>query len=104
MTRTNAAIGLSRNDSAEGIPVFIELIRGAKDWDLDPNQVKTEEGKSTYFERMLILINSMKALSQVHEKLSADQKQTLTQLLEILSDQTQDAVLKSQILELKQTL
>ncbi|MBT5018116.1 MAG: hypothetical protein HON04_05175 [Planctomicrobium sp.] len=104
MTRTNAAIGLSRNDSAEGIPVFIELIRGAKDWDLDPNQVKTEEGKSTYFERMLILINSMKALSQVHEKLSADQKQTLTQLLEILSDETQDAVLKSQILELKQTL
>lgn len=104
MTQTNAAIGLSRNGSDEGIPVFFEMLETAQEWDLDPTQVQTEEQESEYFERMLILVNSLKALDEVQSKMSTEQKTELVSLLDKLAEQSKDAVLRSQILEIKQTL
>lgn len=104
MTQTNAAIGLSRNGSTEGITVFFEMIESAQEWALDPTLVKTEEQESEYFERMLILVNSIKALDEVVDQMSSDQKQQLAALLETLSKHAKDAVLRSQILEIQQKL
>ena len=53
---------------------------------------------------MLLLTNSLKALLELRENLNSEQVNELTQRLNSLSEQTKDAVLKSQIIELKQAL
>ncbi len=104
MTRMNAAIGLSRNGSVEGVEVFFDLLKEGANWNLDPKQVKTEEQESEYFERVLMLINSIKALEELEGQLTADQKNELLKHLDPLSDTVKDTLLKSQIIELKAAL
>jgi len=82
MTRVNAAVGLARNDSAEGADIFFDLLKeGAEDWKLNPTTVTTQAEESEYFERMLMLVNSMKALDMLKAQLDASQKQQLEKLL-----------------------
>lgn len=104
MARINAAVGLTRNGSTAGVRVFFDLLKEAEGWQLDPTQVKTEEQEAEYFEKMLLLTNSLKALLELRENLNSEQVNELTQRLNSLSEQTKDAVLKSQIIELKQAL
>lgn len=104
MTRLNAAIGLTRQGSEDGIPVLLQLVEQGTDWQLDPTAVKTQEQESEYFERMLMLLNSLKALSDLQNQLTAEQNVELSRQLESLAQGTRDMVLKSQALELKQAL
>lgn len=105
MTRVNAAVGLARNDSAEGVDIFFDLLKeGAEDWKLNPTTVTTQEEESEYFERMLMLVNSMKAIDTLKAQLDSSQKQRLVKLLNQLLKSTKDIPLKSQILELRESL
>lgn len=104
MTRANAAIGLTRNDSKDGIDVFFDVLATANDWDLDPTHVKTEEQEGIYFERMLLLVNSLKGVEQLREEMTPDQIEVLSNLLKRLNEHAKDVVLKSQILEMQQQL
>lgn len=104
MTQVNAAIGLARNDSSAGVPVFFALLKEAEQWELDPSQVQTEEQGSVYFERMLMLTNAVKALTELEDQLDQKQKENLSQQLQRLAQSKKDAVFKSQVLELKEIL
>jgi len=104
MVRANAAIGLARNNRMEGLPVFHELLQEAVEWKLNPSEVKTPEEEATYFERMLMLLNSIKALTQLHPELSADERASIVKELDAVTQSTRDAVLRTDALTLIHTL
>lgn len=104
MTRVNAAIALTRNDSLAGIEVFFGLLKQGQTWKLNPTEVTTEDQESEYFERMLMLVNGLKGLNEMKSQFDANQKQMLVTLLEELAASTEDVVLKSQIFDLKSEL
>jgi len=100
MVRANAAIGLARNGKTNGLPVFHELFQEAADWKLNPSMVTTSEQEATYFERMLMLLNSIKAVSQLQPQLSAAEQATFADEMQIVSTSTRDAVLRTDAMEL----
>ncbi|WP_437227226.1 HEAT repeat domain-containing protein [Planctomicrobium sp. SH661] len=104
MVRVNAAIGLARNGKLNGLPVFHELLREAAEWKLDPSQVKSPEQESTYFERMLMVLNTIKAVTQLLPQLSPEEKATFTKELKAISESTRDAVLRTDSLTLQHQL
>lgn len=104
MVRANAAIGLARNGKLNGLPVFHELLQEAIRWKLDPSAVSTPEQEATYFERMLMLLNAIKAISQLQPQLLLPERTAFEQELQAVSDSTRDAVLRTDALELKHKL
>lgn len=100
MVRLNAAIGLTRNGNLKGEPVFAELVNEAIQWKLDPAQVRTVEEEARYFERMLMITNVLKAISELQPQLTAESKAAYEQKIELLSNSTHDAVLRTQAREL----
>lgn len=72
--RLNAAIGLARSQSLEGLDVLKEVLRAS----IDPGK----QGSAEEYEGFLKLKNSLQALQLLVTKLSADQKAELTKLLE----------------------
>lgn len=104
MVQVNAAIGLARNDRTEGLVIFHELFRESLRWKLNPGEVKTQEEESAYFERMLMLLNSVKAISRLAPKLSLQERTTFIRELNEMVSSTRDAVLKTDALELIQKL
>jgi len=95
MTRLNAAIAFARNDSLEGINVFRSLIRDATQWKLDPTKVKTKPDEEEYFERVLMLKNSMKALEQLESKFDGETATALSKELNAFIESTNDAPLRT---------
>lgn len=104
MVRVNAAIGLARNNRADGLPVFHELFQEAVQWKLNPGEVSTPEQEATYFERMLMLLNAVKAISQLEPKISAEERAVLLKEVQGVSESTRDAVLRTESMELIQKL
>jgi len=100
MVRANAAIGFARNGKANGLPVFHELFQEAADWKLNPSTVTTTEQEAIYFERMLMLLNSIKAVSQLQPQLSAAEQAALAAEIQEVSTSTRDAVLRTEAMEL----
>lgn len=99
-TRVNAAIGFARNGSLQGMPVFEEVLKEAPEWKLDPSTVQTQPDEEQYFERMLMLINSLKAIERVSDQLSDEQSAELAGQLQTLADSTKDNVLRTEALKL----
>lgn len=104
MVRLNAAIGLARNGNVSGEPVFDELLNESIQWKLDPSQVRTQEEEARYFERMLMITNALKAIGELRPHLTAEAQSAYAQKVELLSQSTNDAVLRAQSLELVQQL
>ena len=100
MTRVNAAISFARSDSLSGIQVFEELLTEAVNWSLDPTQVHTEEEESEYFEKMLMLVNSIKALDQLQPQFDSETRQRISQLLGDVTDSSRDPVLRTEAKQL----
>ncbi|MEZ5944631.1 MAG: HEAT repeat domain-containing protein [Planctomycetaceae bacterium] len=101
ITQVNAAVALARNDSLDGFSVFEDVLSDAVDWKLDPAQVEGEDQQNAYFERGLMLDNSVRALAQLAPKLSDEQKASLVKALDAAIASTKDNTLTSSMKDLK---
>lgn len=99
MTRLNAAIAFARNDNPLAWPVLRDILHDAAGWKLDPSAVASEEQRTEYFERMLMITNAVKALAAISPRLTQTQRTELRTGLEQLRDSTSDAVLRTAVLE-----
>lgn len=91
MTRTNAAIGLARNGSTQGLPVFEEVFADMAARPLDPAAVDTEPEAQEYFERKLAFTNCVRAVEQLDAGLTADQRRRAAASLTAIAGATRDA-------------
>jgi hypothetical protein len=99
MVRVNAAIAFARNSKTAGIPVFHALLQEAADWKLDPSAVATPEEEASYFERTLMVLNAIKAISQLKPDLSETDRARFAEQLDAVSHSTKDAVLRTDALK-----
>lgn len=90
MTRANAAIGLARQKSIAGMPVFEQVFAEAVARPLIPDNVNSEAKGQEYFERSLLLKNSLHAVDLLQPEFSADQRNKLSKLLTQVADATAD--------------
>lgn len=104
MVQVNAAIGFARNNQVQGVPVFRELLAEAIAWKLDPTSVSTPEEEARYFERMLMLLNAIKALSQLEPVLTVEERSAFARQLDAVANGTRDAVLRTDALKVKHEL
>lgn len=104
MTRANAAIGLARQDSQAGLPIFEDVFADAIARPIDPSDVTNEEQGNDYFERTLLLKNSLRAVELLGPQLSGEQRKRLVKLLEQVADATRDVELRTRSRELSLVL
>lgn len=90
MTRANAAIGLTRQSSAAGLPVFEQVFADAVARPLVPDKVNSEAEGQEYFERSLLLKNSLHAVELLQTQLRPDRRSKLSTLLAQVADATAD--------------
>ncbi|MDZ4685566.1 MAG: HEAT repeat domain-containing protein [Planctomycetaceae bacterium] len=81
MTSVNAAIGLSRQKSTAGFPVFVKSFQ----------PVKGKESPEAAQERVLILKNALKAVADLSSKWDAGQRTELKQLITPLAEDASEA-------------
>ena len=93
MTRANAAIGLARQGSTTGWPVFEEVLADAVANPLRPQDVANDEQAQLYFERQLLVTNSIRAVDLLAPQLAAADRRRTARLLEQVADATGDAQL-----------
>lgn len=96
LTQVNAAIALARNGSTAGLAVFREVLADAADWKLNPAEVSGQQAGEQYFERGLMLKNSLTALEELAPQLSDAEKVSLLPALEQVAASTQDNPLRVQ--------
>lgn len=89
MTRLNAAVGLARQGSTGGLPVFQSVLVDAQSppeaaAEL-PGETQSRESAEA-FEQALMLSNTLKALSQLREDLSETERQQIVSKLEPLAE------------------
>ena len=100
MTRANAAIGRARQNSPTGLPVFEEVFADAVARPIDPADVTTEQQSEDYFERTLLLKNSLRAVQLLGPDLADEQRTRMVTLLEQVADATRDIELSTRSREL----
>lgn len=93
MTRANAAIGLARQGSTTGWPVFEEVLADAVANPLQPQEVSDDEQAQLYFERHLLVTNSLKAVDLLAPQLALADRERAARLLEQVADATGDSQL-----------
>jgi HEAT repeat protein len=96
ITQVNAAIALARHKHTDGYSVFVAVLSDAVEWKLNPTLVKTQEAEEQYFERGLLLKNTLTALDELQAQLGGEQKQELAAALAKVTDVTQDNPLRAQ--------
>ncbi|MDB4614574.1 hypothetical protein OAH18_02665 [bacterium] len=91
-TRYNAAIGLVRHGSSEGLPIFLDVLTEAnKPVDADASDDMTAEQRAEYDQRKdflepVMLLNTMKAIGDLQEVLTSKETDDLTKLLKPIAD------------------
>lgn len=96
MTRLNAAVSFARNGSLQGMPVFEELLSEAATWEMDPSTVQNQDQESAYFERMLMLSNTLKALQELQSQFDSETRTALAGQLDRLAESTRNALLRTE--------
>jgi hypothetical protein len=91
MTRANAAIGLARQRSTEGLPVFEEVFADLAARPLDPSAATTDDHVQDYFERYVLYSNCLKAIDLLQPELAPDVRERMASLLETVARTTGDA-------------
>ena len=91
MTRVNAAIGLVRHNSADGLPVFEQVFADLAARPLDPAAAKTDVLAQEYFERQQICSNCLKAVGLLQPQLDPEVRRRLASVLETVAERTADA-------------
>ncbi len=104
MTRANAAIGLARRGSLLGLPVFEEVFAEAALSPLDPHVVGNDQQAEAYFERSLLLSNSLKAVALLQPQLTGADRQRVAELLRPLTEVTRDAAIRIEVKQLLNVL
>lgn len=84
-TRTNAAIGLARQDSTAGLPVFTEVLTAAAEGGNTP-AANDQEARERDFEQFVSLKNSLKALDELQEEFTPEESEELATLLKPIAD------------------
>ncbi|MEW4530971.1 HEAT repeat domain-containing protein [Maioricimonas sp. JC845] len=105
MTSLNAAIALARDGSTAGVPVFEEVFRNAVNESLDPATVATDDEANHHFETVLMLTNSFRAVDQLRDELSDEQRASLLSAIRPIAGNAGDATVrvdaKNLVLELE---
>lgn len=104
MTRANAAIGLARANSLDGLPVFEEVLLDAVADPLDGSAASNDADAEMYFERTLLLSNSLKAIARLCDQFTAQDRSRIAKLVERVADVTQDERLRVQARDVGGTL
>lgn len=104
MTRANAAIGLARSGSLDGLPVFEEVLAAAAEQPLDPSAVRSDAEAEAYFERAMLLTNTLTALDRLSERLGDAQRNRIADLLERVTEVTEAEAVRLQARALLATL
>lgn len=91
MTRTNAAIGLARGGSTQGLPVFEEVFADMAARPLEPARVDTEAEALVYFERKVAFTNCMKAVERLQDRLAPEERRRVAAGLVAIAGATRDA-------------
>ena len=102
-TRVNAAIGLARNGSLDGLRVFESILEEAGGRSFDPAQVTTEEEANAYFERTQLAGNALTASEMLEGSLSPVQRGRFLELIEPLTSVT-DVELQRKAVEARHAL
>ncbi|MCA9079585.1 MAG: HEAT repeat domain-containing protein [Planctomycetaceae bacterium] len=104
LTRVNAAIALARNDSTTSLPTFLRLLQDAVEWKLDPGAVETPASQSEYFERSLMIKNSLEAVNQLRSQLTAENREQFAAALQAFAASCEDIELRNKATELQLNL
>lgn len=91
--KINAAIGLSRQDSTAGWPVYLEVLQGAEEHPAE------QEGMN-----LVIVKNILKAVGDLDEKWSDEENRQLTGLLESISENHANRRIRTDAKKTLQTL
>jgi hypothetical protein len=79
LIRVNAAVGLARNDSKQGLPVLEAVLKGSEKWDMsapnskDAEEVQRIDGKR--FERAAMLRNALQAVQGLAPQMSPAERE-----------------------------
>ncbi len=84
-TRTNAAIGLARQDSTAGLPVFTEILTEAAQPGKAP-AANDPEAQEREFEQFVSLKNSLKALDELQGEMTAEESREVVTLLRPIAE------------------
>jgi len=101
MTRANAAVGLARQHSTDGLPVFEEVFADAAARPLDPSAADSESLAQEYFERSVLYSNCLKAVELLQPELAPDDRRRIVTVLETVAATSGDARIQ---VDTKQTI
>lgn len=107
MTRLNAALGLARHKSLRGLQVFESVLDDAQSVQDLPVQAPTadpSDESAAVFEQALMLSNTLKALDDLSDQLSAQQKQQVVSKLTPLAESYPQPQLRVESQQLLQQL
>lgn len=104
MTRINAAIGFARQHSTQGLATLEKLFEEAAGWTLDPTTVSTDEERSQYFERVMMVTNGMLAIQNLTPQLDVATRTRLRELLAHCGDKATDIAVQKQWVTTKAAL
>ena len=93
-----------RADSLDGLPVFEEVLQDSASEPLTGGTVRSELEAEVEFERKLLLSNSLKAIEQLHDRLSSEQCSRLAELLDRVAETTGDEEMRLEASALGQRL
>lgn len=91
--KVNAALGLARQSSTAGWPVYLEVLKEANDKSTE------EQGMD-----LVILKNTLKAVEDLNEEWPADQKQKLIEQVEPISKNHRERRIRTDAIKTLQTL
>ena len=91
--KVNAAIGLSRQDSTAGWPVYLEVLQGASENPGERDGIK-----------LVIVKNTLKAVRDLEEEWPEDQRKQLIGLLESISENHSNSRIRTDAKKTLQTL
>ncbi len=97
LTRANAAIALARQGSQKGLPVFEDVLRESGEATTGSGETSASSattGDEAAFEGTILLMNTLKALTQLSGELDANQRERLTQLLTPIAEDHADTLVR----------
>jgi len=101
-TRANAALGLTRNGSVDGLPVVIDLLREAtKPWDARPSKGMSEEQAAAEMafhtvEQPQIVRNCLRAVFDLQTRMTDEQLREVREIITTLAESYHTPDVRSQ--------
>lgn len=97
-TQLQAAIGMTRRGSLDGLPVFEDILTEAGGFPFDPKQVTNQDEAGRYFEMAKPTMQAITAAADLRKQLPPEEREKLIQLIEPLT-QVPDGELRHHAVE-----